>query len=133
VGLCFVLVLLGVYVCLCVAGSDLKQWTIKRWWFNGQWFNTIQDLIASWNADNKGLRSSFKLLKPGEGMCVPCNCGLYQSCTSLVRMFCSCSLQQCPVPVVCTSVLYLCFVHVCAFVYIRCIHVCKVRHPITEG
>lgn len=47
------------------AGNDLSKWTIKKWWFNGQFFNTINDLISSWNADNKGLRSSFKLLKPG--------------------------------------------------------------------
>lgn len=47
------------------SGNDLSKWTIKKWWFNGQFFNTINDLIASWNADNKGLRSSFKLLKPG--------------------------------------------------------------------
>lgn len=47
------------------SGSDLSKWAIKRWWFNGQFFNTIQDMISSWNADNKGLRSSFKLLKPG--------------------------------------------------------------------
>jgi hypothetical protein len=46
-------------------GNDLSKWTIKRWWFNGQFFNSIQDMISSWNADNKGIRSSFKLLKPG--------------------------------------------------------------------
>lgn len=50
--------------CVC-PGNDLSKWTIKRWWFNGQFFNSIQDMISSWNADNKGIRSSFKLLKPG--------------------------------------------------------------------
>lgn len=52
--------------CVCYAtGNDLTKWSIKRWWFNGQWYNTINDLINSWNADHKGVRSSFKLLKPG--------------------------------------------------------------------
>jgi hypothetical protein len=54
---------------LCCAGSDLSKWTIKRWWFNGQFYATINDLISSWNADNKGVRSSFKLLKPGGDAC----------------------------------------------------------------
>jgi hypothetical protein len=54
---------------LCCAGNDLSKWTIKRWWFNGQFYATINDLISSWNADNKGVRSSFKLLKPGAETC----------------------------------------------------------------
>lgn len=49
----------------CPAGNDLTKWSIKRWWFNGQFFDNIQAMIQSWNADHKGLRSSFKLLKPG--------------------------------------------------------------------
>jgi hypothetical protein len=47
------------------AGADLTQWSIAKWWFNGQFFDDIQSLIAAWNNDSGGLRSTFKLLRPG--------------------------------------------------------------------
>jgi hypothetical protein len=44
--------------------DDLSTWEITKWWFNGQFFKSIQDLIAAWNSDKDGLRTTFRILKP---------------------------------------------------------------------
>uniref|UniRef100_A0A383VT45 Amine oxidase n=1 Tax=Tetradesmus obliquus TaxID=3088 RepID=A0A383VT45_TETOB len=44
--------------------DDLSSWEITKWWFNGHFFPSISDLIAAWNADKDGLRTSFRILKP---------------------------------------------------------------------
>eukprot|EP00878_Enallax_costatus_P007873 GHUV01008238.1.p1 GENE.GHUV01008238.1~~GHUV01008238.1.p1 ORF type:complete len:438 (+),score=96.12 GHUV01008238.1:182-1495(+) len=49
-------------------GTDLTNWEIIKWWFHGQFFNTIEELITAWNNDKNGLRTSFKFVKPEGSM-----------------------------------------------------------------
>uniref|UniRef100_A0A383WJJ4 Amine oxidase n=1 Tax=Tetradesmus obliquus TaxID=3088 RepID=A0A383WJJ4_TETOB len=44
--------------------DDLTSWEVTRWWFNGHFFDTINDLIRAWNADKDGMRSGFRMLRP---------------------------------------------------------------------
>eukprot|EP00882_Tetradesmus_deserticola_P006545 GHRQ01006887.1.p1 GENE.GHRQ01006887.1~~GHRQ01006887.1.p1 ORF type:complete len:732 (+),score=281.45 GHRQ01006887.1:152-2347(+) len=44
--------------------DDLSSWECTRWWFNGHFFNSLDDLIRAWNADVEGMRTSFRMLLP---------------------------------------------------------------------
>jgi hypothetical protein len=46
------------------AEDDLSSWEVTRWWFNGHFFDSLNDLIRAWNADKDGMRSTFRMLRP---------------------------------------------------------------------
>eukprot|EP00775_Hariotina_reticulata_P012327 gene12327-12462_t len=48
-------------------GSDLSKWAITKWWFNGKFFNSIEELFAAWNSDKDRMRSGFRLLQSSGG------------------------------------------------------------------
>eukprot|EP00882_Tetradesmus_deserticola_P029124 GHRQ01032548.1.p1 GENE.GHRQ01032548.1~~GHRQ01032548.1.p1 ORF type:complete len:144 (-),score=45.31 GHRQ01032548.1:308-739(-) len=55
---------LTIVSCCMLAEDDLSSWECTRWWFNGHFFNSLDDLIRAWNADVEGMRTSFRMLLP---------------------------------------------------------------------
>jgi hypothetical protein len=50
----------------CHAGDRLEEWEIIKIWFAGRLFNDADELLAAWQSDDDGLRSSFNFEIPGE-------------------------------------------------------------------